>query len=459
MKARSQQDITNLEKGLDANDPATRRKCLTTLMGIANDGSFSLPQQKEIANLHCHTFYSYNAYGYSPTHIAWLGRKLGAKFMGVVDFDVLDGVDEFLEACQIVNIYGSTGMETRVFIPEYKDKEINSPGEPGVSYHMGIGFTKSIAPAEVAELLFDIRTRSEERNRCMLERINEYLHPLYVDYDKDVLAITPNGNATERHMLEQIVEQSLSEIKNPIQFWSSRLDLTSSEVNNLIKENEAFRSLVRKKLMKRNGVGYTQPTAHTFPSIDEFHQVVTACGALPCITWLDGTSAAEQEIHSLLGLMIEKGAAAINIIPDRNWNIKDAELKKKHLDNLYNLVSTAQEMHLPIQVGTEMNKNGQKLIDDFEAPELAPVREIFIEGAYFIYGHTRMQQIWGMGWQSSWAKKNLKDRKSKNDFYRTVGHQIPPGKPGKILVEAISDQMDPGEIIISLKGTKEIIKE
>jgi hypothetical protein len=447
MVKNDQKDISGLEKGLDSFNPATRKECLLSLVEMAEEGIIQLPNQKEIANLHCHTFLSYNGYGYSPSHIAWLGRKLGAKFMGIVDFDMLDGVDEFLEACQIVKICGSAGMETRVFIPEYSDKEINSPGEPGISYHMGIGFTKSSPPAQAADLLENIRKRSEERNRGMLNKINDYLHPLIVDYEGDVLPKTPDQNATERHMLAAIIEKSFSEIENPLQFWSEKLVIPLDEIDNLIRKKETFRSLVRKKLMKRGGVGYTQPTQNSFPLISEFHQVVITSGALPCAAWLDGTSEAEQDIENLLGLLIEKGAATINIIPDRNWNIPDPELKTKKLDNLYSVVSAAKNMYLPIIVGTEMNSYGQKLIDDFDTPELAPVKDAFIDGAYFIYGHTQMEKLWGMGWQSSWANEHFADRKSKNEFFRTAGHHIPPGKPKKDPVEAISNKMRPEAII------------
>jgi len=51
--------------------------------------------------------------------------------IGIVDFDVLDGVDEFLAACEVAGVRGSAGVETRVFIPEFATHEINSPGEPG----------------------------------------------------------------------------------------------------------------------------------------------------------------------------------------------------------------------------------------------------------------------------------------------------------------------------------------
>jgi len=60
--------------------------------------------------------------------------------IGTTDFDVLDALDEFREACQLLGIKGCSGLETRVYVPEFSTRVINSPGEPGISYHMGVGF-------------------------------------------------------------------------------------------------------------------------------------------------------------------------------------------------------------------------------------------------------------------------------------------------------------------------------
>ena len=40
-----------------------------------------------------------------------------------------------------------------------------------------------------------------------------------------------------------------------------------------------------------------------------------ACGALPCATWLDGTSAGERDIEELLELLIVQGTVALSIVP------------------------------------------------------------------------------------------------------------------------------------------------
>jgi len=124
-----------------------------------------------VANMHCHTFLSFNAYGHSPTSLAWLAKRRGFRLMGIVDFDVLDGVDEFLDACELIGVRGSAGIETRVFIPEFATREINSPGEPGVCYHMGIGFTSSQATETAASILTNLRQRAARRNRSMADRL------------------------------------------------------------------------------------------------------------------------------------------------------------------------------------------------------------------------------------------------------------------------------------------------
>ena len=117
-------------------------------------------EPSEVANMHCHTFFSYNAYGYSPTALAWLARQERYGLMGIVDFDVLDGVDEFLDACFLTGVRGSAGIETRTYLPEFAEYEMNSPGEPGVLYHMGVGFTSTSVSPQASSIIDELRSQS-----------------------------------------------------------------------------------------------------------------------------------------------------------------------------------------------------------------------------------------------------------------------------------------------------------
>jgi hypothetical protein len=423
-------EIERLERELDDLDPQVRAQALARLAALAARGEVDLPPARAAANMHCHTFFSYNGYGYSPTGLAWLGRKLGLQAMGIVDFDVLDAVEEFLSACDVVGLRGSTGMETRVFVPEFAEREINSPGEPGIFYHMGIGFTSGRAPERVVHILESMRARAVERNRGLIERVNAYLDPVEVDYEADVLPLTPSGNATERHITVAYAEVAAHAVENPAAFWAGKLDLPRAKVAQAIEDPPVLHNLIRSVLMKQGGVGYVEPDYRSFPSVEEVNALVVACGALPCATWLDGMSAGEQDEEELLRLLIDKGVVALNIVPDRNWNIADPQEKQVKVRNLYAVVELAAALDLPLNVGTEMNKAGLKLVDDFEAPELAPVREAFLDGAMFIYGHTAAQRALGIGYQSAWAQAELPARAARNAFYAALGRRVPPGPAG-----------------------------
>jgi len=436
------------EQALNEFDRLTRDQALHRLLAHAK----TAPAPAEVANLHCHTFFSFNAYGYSPTALAWLARQRGIKLMGIVDFDVLDAVDEFLDACVLAEVRGSAGIESRVFVPEFADREINSPGEPGVYYHMGIGFTTSAAGATGEPILHELREQSTRRNLGLIERVNRYLHPVAIDYATDVLPLTPAGNATERHIVVAYIAAATRETDDASGFWANRLGMERAVVEKQMADGPAFQNTVRNKLMKRGAPGYVQPGPDTFPPVEKLNALAVACGALPCAAWLDGLSAGEQGYEELLTLLIDKGIVALNIVPDRNWDIADPQQAAIKRQKLYAVVELARALDLPLNVGTEMNSFGQKIVDDFAAPPMLPVRDIFLDGAYFIYGHTVLQRGIGLGYQSAWSQAQLTSRRARNDFYTATGKLVPPGAAGLRQLAHIRPDMTPSEVLSTLES-------
>ena len=424
-----------------------RLAALAELLALAHCGEIPLEPKADVVNLHCHTFFSFNACGHSPTSLAWLAKRRGFKAIGMVDFDVLDAVDEFKTACDLVGVRGSAGLETRVYIPEYATREINSPGEPGIAYHMGIGFTGSHVPDSAAGTCETMRQGGAQRNREIVKRVNAHLDPVMIDYDRDVLPLTPSGNATERHLLAAYLRAAEQTVPDLAGFWAEKLSVPSAQVTPLIGDEPKLQNLIRLKLMKRGGAGYVQPGPAAFPIIDEVHHLILACGALPCVAWLDGTLPGEQAIGELLELHIGKGAVALNIVPDRNWNIADPEARRLKLQKLYEIVRLAEELALPLNIGTEMNAFGQKLVDDFNSPELSPVRPAFLAGAYFIYGHTLLQRALGLGYQSEWAQAHLPARCERNQFYADLGCRVKPGKASLERLKRLDPSMMPTDIL------------
>ena len=152
-------------------------------------------------------------------------------------------------------------------------------------------------------------------------------------------------------------------------------------------------------------------------------------------------------MDELLDLLIAKGVTALNIIPDRNWNIADPEQRRLKVQNLYDVVALSQKRDLPLNIGTEMNDQGQKLIDDFDAPELIPVRQMFLNGADFIHGHTVLQRAAGLGYQSDWAKKQLPSRRERNAFYIQAGRRTRADMMTLDTIKQINIAASPDELL------------
>jgi len=419
-----------LEQQLDSFDPAARKQTLQSLLKRVEAGEINLPEPGRFVNLHCHTFFSYNTYGYSPTKFAWLARKAGLAVIGTTDFDVLDALDEFREACRLLNLKGCSGLETRVYVPEFSTRVINSPGEPGISYHMGVGFPRSKVPLPQRKFLRGLKQTAQQRNRDLMQRVNRYLSPVELDYERDVLALTPAGNATERHMClayARKAHEKFGDTEALAEFWSQKLGTDARKLG--LPEGRDLLNTIRAKTMKRGGVGYVQPDSGSFPLMADTNRFILAAGGMPVHTWLDGSSAGEQAIEELLDVALSTGAVAINVIPDRNYTPGAQDQKVK---NLYQVIEVARKRHLVVVEGTEMNSPGQKFVDDFNTEELAPLLPVFLKGAHIVYGHAVLQYQCGLGYTSAWADTHFKTAERKNAFFEEAGMALHPQRESNL---------------------------
>ena len=428
----------SLEQQLDSFDAAERRQALAGLWRQVETGQIPLPAPGSDVNLHAHTFFSYNAYGYSPTKYAWLARKAGLAVAGVVDFDVLDALEEFLEAGRLVGLKTCVSLESRVFVPEFATRVINSPGEPGIAYHMGVGFTS----AAQHPFLTKMRAAAAQRTRDLLGRVNVFMRPVELDYEQDVVPLTPKGNATERHLCEAFERKAARVFPDATRraaFWEDKL-------GDAPPAGAKLQNLIRAKTMKKGGVGYVQPGQGSFPLMADMNRFVLESGAIPTLAWLDGTADGEKSLEELFATAIASGAAALNIIPDRNYTpgAKDQKLK-----NLYEVVDMAGKHDFPIIVGTEMNSPGNKFVDSFGTAELAPLVPVFLRGAHIFYAHSVLQRQCGLGYLSAWARKSFAAAQAKNDFFERLGRELQPTSEERL--NGLTAQATPDQILARIK--------
>ena len=376
-------DIKDLELRLNNFDPAVRKAALLEAKAAFENGDIAAAEVSNIHNMHCHSFFSYNGYGYSPSFIVYLAKKMGFYAVGLVDFDVLDGVDEFLEALKLLNVRGCCGMETRCFIPELADKEINSPGEPGIAYHLGCGFISGSVPAEQKAFADMLRKNANNRTRKVVELVNGYLAPAAIDFDTVAKKYTPFGNVTERHVCSAYRDAAAAafpEKADLITFWGEKLGVSEDEAAKLIENPVKLEGVIRSKTMKSGGVGYVKPSPESFPTLEDMNKFITGCGAKPSLAWLNGLSAGENALDELIALHKKYGTAAATLIPARNVAGSSPEKTAALQAELDRFIAECVKNDLPLLAGTEMNAPGQLLVDDFEDPALAKHLSALLKG-------------------------------------------------------------------------------
>jgi len=406
--------IENIENKLNSFDIKDRMEALAS---SKNAEAYSDQISKNV-NMHFHSFYSYNSQSWSPSMIAWASRNAGLYAAGLCDFDVLDGQDEFLQAGRMLGLRVAVNLETRAFLKEYADKDINSPGEAGVTYIMGAGFVSGLEEGlSQAKTLAYYRQKVKERNLALIARINAGVKAIAIDYEKDVLPLTPSGAATERHIVSAYLNKSIEcfEGEKLQAFWAETLGAG-------LNDTPALEGAIRNKLAKRGGIGYVQPSEDTFPRVDDFIAWVRNCRAIPMTTWLDGTSEGEADPRAMLECMQSKGAVALNIIPDRNWNIADVDTQKTKVDNLREIVAVARQMNVPVNIGTEMNKMGQPFVDDLAGDVLSEFKDDFLKGAQVMVGHTILLKYADFSYVDDKTNSHFEgELKVQNDFFAAVG--------------------------------------
>jgi hypothetical protein len=411
---------TELLEQLSSFTPETRAAALRRLLEASPRPA---KPESDWFNMHIHSFFSYNGEGWSPTRIAWEAREQGLYAIAACDFDVLEALGELLAASDLLGLRAAVGFESRVFFREYADHEINSPGEPGVFYFMGMGFAAPPkAGSKGAAVLADMLARSHARNRNLIGRINAALGELVLDYDADVIPLTPRENATERHIVCAYYDKSRALFgARAAAFWAAKLGLDPAAAETQFANANAFTDLLRSKLMKKGGPGYVQPDETTFPLLDDVIGMIRECRAIPMSAWLDGIRSGESNPLEQLECLAAKGVAAVNIIPDRNWNVKDPATAAKLIHEMDRYVAAAKALDLPINVGTELNKPGQRFVDDFAAEPMKPYHADFLQGAQVMVGQTRLLRWADYSYIDEQAAADHPARKDRNAFFAAVG--------------------------------------
>ena len=198
---------------LDQLNAPTREERLTNLAQVLKNTMFP-PAVPQYINNHIHTTYSFSPY--SPTAAVYAARMEGLCTAGIIDHDSISGAEEFLEAAKLIDMPVTIGMECRVSMAgtRLEGRRTNNPDQVGVSYMT----VQSVPHDKIDTLTAFFRPYREARhlrNRKMVERINELLPEMSLDYDRDVLPLSEakeEGGVTERHLMYALAKKLTAQV-------------------------------------------------------------------------------------------------------------------------------------------------------------------------------------------------------------------------------------------------------
>ncbi|MCC8181278.1 MAG: hypothetical protein LIP23_10280 [Planctomycetes bacterium] len=441
-------------EALNSAKTSTRREAVAEAVQSFDNKEITRPQEMGWANVLARTFFSYSADNYSPSRLTWEAVIRGLSVIGSLDIDNLGALGEMFSAGDALAIRTTVSLETRVYVESYKDQVINCPGEPGVMNAIGAGFALVPDPTtQHGSLIASLPDRAHTRNRAIVAAINDTLTPVTVDYDADVLPLTPAGNATPLHIIAAYVLKSktvFEELYDRAVFWADVLGRSPQDAECLLGEPGELETALADKLDLAERVDPTHAGSSLYPGVVEFFRAVKASGAVPCLPLLDSLPSGEA-LDKLLDNALQWGVRAVAILPDFYWNITDLTVKTDRMALLERLVTAARQRNLPILVGSKMDRPKQKFMDALDAPELSAYFRDFTDSAFWLYGHTVMERADRNGITSDWAKRHFgRDYAAANAFYLEVGKKAKPEACSRANIADAGADADPGDVLNSL---------
>jgi hypothetical protein len=293
---------------------------------------------------------------------------------------------------------------------------LNDPDNPGRVYLCGKGVTR-VPPDSSTEMqhLKRMRAALERRNREMTAKVAALFRermraagPTWAS----VRALTPRGNATERH----VAWATLARLRQ----WAASQGVSLPEAIAQFCEappatgadDAALQIFLRAKLLKAGAPCFVRESEEAFVSVEELRRIFLAFGAIPTYPVLGNpVTSAERDIEALLERLEEAGFYAIEVIPHRNTRERLAEI-----------VSTARRRWWPVFNGTEHNTPEAKpILDPFALdPEFEPW---FRESSALLLGHQRLVAQGQPGYVDLEGRLTIADPRARFEHFRQEGER------------------------------------
>lgn len=373
------------------------------------------PKPRRGTNGHIHTSESFSVFR-SPTEAVWQAAREGIAVLGINDHYTVAGHEEFRRACEVAGIAATFSLEAVAMDREAAEAGVksNDPDNPGRVYLCGKGVTRTPADS-LPEMrsLARMRAALENRNREITGRVDKLFQDRMGSSGptwEDVVALTPRGNATERHVayatllrLRELAAKQGTSLSNLIVTCCGTAPPAGGD-------DATLQIFLRSKLLKAGAPCYVPEDANAFVSVADLRRIFLAFGSIPTYPVLGNpVLAGEKNIEALLERLEAREFYAVEVIPHRNTR-----------ERLEEIVFAAQRRWWPVFNGTEHNTpETRPLLDPFALdPEFEPW---FRQSTALLLGHQRLVAQGEQGFVDFEGKPTISDPKARFEHFSQAG--------------------------------------
>lgn len=344
-------------------------------------------------NTHIHTPYSFSAFE-SIEQAFELAQKEGINILGINDFFVTDGYDEFDRLAKKNNIYPLFNVEFIGLLPDEQQAgiRVNDPGNPGRTYFCGKGLKHPFSlSGQNRKKLDQVVKESQQQVKEMVTLLSSCLHdanaPFELGYD-EIKERFAKELVRERHIAKALrvaINEHFDTDHDKKKFLQALYSNKKSTAD--LSDNNSFEGELRSRLLKAGGKAFVAEEASSFLPIPELMDIIIDAGGIPCYpVLLDNKNGEytefEQDKNTLFERLNSLGVGAVELIPGRN-----------NIDHLREFVKFFYDKNFIITFGTEHNTpelspltvtaGGGVALDDF-------LSDVNREGASIIAAHQQL---------------------------------------------------------------------
>jgi hypothetical protein len=375
------------------------------------------------ANGHIHTPFSFSAFG-NMASIFEMATKEGVNVLGINDFYVTDGFEEFHNGCVSNRIFPLFNIE---FIGLMKAEQragvkINDPNNPGRIYFSGKGLDFPFHPGEEnLKTLLSVKEETQRQLRSMVDKLNDLISVGYTSLRLDFETVKKKYAielVRERHIARALRETAavnfITEAER-IRFLESLYGGEKSKAGFNVPaelENE-----IRSKILKAGGTAFVAEDEASFLSVDKIIAIITEAGGIPCYPVLLDDSAGmftefESDAEKLFESLTTLGVGCIEFIPGRN----DQEILEKYVrffDEKGFITTFGTEHNTPVMIPLRVTSRGKRELSHW-------LKQTSLKGVYVIAAN---QYLRARG-KTGYIDRNGKPRTDQKEYFEKLGRSV-----------------------------------